>query len=290
MKKTNLIAAALLTVFASVAGTLAVTDMFSDLDKGHYAYDAFMWANEKGLITGYENGDAGADDALTRGQMAVVLMRYNDYMMKNMEEMDKMMMEMKEDMMMEDDKMMEEEMGMTVKGYNLTDSFTLSPGLLIVHTDDASVDFEGGMIPAEMEALVEWGDPAELKTLLEGMEGVMAVYQSDAMPAGEMAEWMIDEMDESYHVSFLSMIVESNDGYVYATAPLMEGEMAMAMAYDGGTEENSDLASGFEGGQPDGTKTAEENMNAGTPTEPQENVMLHEQVAEGTELFKLMVE
>ena len=38
--------------------------------------DAIIWANEAGVITGYENGLFGVNDPITREQMATMMYRY----------------------------------------------------------------------------------------------------------------------------------------------------------------------------------------------------------------------
>lgn len=57
----------------------AYTDKFADVPAGMWYTDAIMWANEKGIITGYAEGDFGTDDLITREQMATILHRYAVY-------------------------------------------------------------------------------------------------------------------------------------------------------------------------------------------------------------------
>jgi diketogulonate reductase-like aldo/keto reductase/flavodoxin len=49
---------------------------FSDVASGAWYADAVAWASEKGIMSGYGNGMFGANDAITREQMATILWRY----------------------------------------------------------------------------------------------------------------------------------------------------------------------------------------------------------------------
>ena len=58
------------------------TDKFPDVDSvGGSWYAGYVgWASENGIITGYDNGNFGPSDPVTREQMAVIIMRYVDYL------------------------------------------------------------------------------------------------------------------------------------------------------------------------------------------------------------------
>jgi hypothetical protein len=49
---------------------------FGDVD-GQWYSDAVLWAAEMGVVSGYNNGDFGANDNMTREQMATILYRYS---------------------------------------------------------------------------------------------------------------------------------------------------------------------------------------------------------------------
>lgn len=49
---------------------------FSDVESGEYYADAVAWAAENGIVNGYGGGKFGPEDAITREQMAVILMNY----------------------------------------------------------------------------------------------------------------------------------------------------------------------------------------------------------------------
>jgi hypothetical protein len=49
---------------------------FDDVAAGKWYTDAVVWAAEQGIVKGYGNGQFGPEDAITREQMAVILMNY----------------------------------------------------------------------------------------------------------------------------------------------------------------------------------------------------------------------
>lgn len=63
---------AVLTSLVSFTG-IASADTFPDVDSDHYAYDAVDEASDEGWMTGYDNGNFGVDDTLTRAQAAKIL-------------------------------------------------------------------------------------------------------------------------------------------------------------------------------------------------------------------------
>ncbi|MBE7026078.1 MAG: S-layer homology domain-containing protein [Ruminococcaceae bacterium] len=49
---------------------------FADVGKGEWYSDSVMWAAEKGIVKGYEDGSFGVDGNMTREDLAVILYRY----------------------------------------------------------------------------------------------------------------------------------------------------------------------------------------------------------------------
>ena len=63
---------------------VTATSKFMDVkDKNEWYYKAVVWATEKGIVHGYENGNFGANDNITREQLAVILNHYAKYKGKN---------------------------------------------------------------------------------------------------------------------------------------------------------------------------------------------------------------
>lgn len=52
------------------------TNAFSDVPRGAWYTDAVIWANQNGVVSGYNNGTFGGDGTLTREQLASMLYRY----------------------------------------------------------------------------------------------------------------------------------------------------------------------------------------------------------------------
>ena len=52
---------------------------FPDVPDGEWYSDAVAWAGEKEIVNGYDNGNYGPNDPMTREQMAVILYRYAAY-------------------------------------------------------------------------------------------------------------------------------------------------------------------------------------------------------------------
>ena len=69
----------LATVLYRLAGSPAVTgsDAFTDTSDGAWYSDAVLWASQEGIISGYGNGLFGANDPVTREQIATILWRYS---------------------------------------------------------------------------------------------------------------------------------------------------------------------------------------------------------------------
>jgi len=68
----------------SVAAILFGSDVFPDVRSGMYYDDAIGELSAAGIINGYDNGNFGPDDFVTRGQVAVLMMRLRDDMVSQM--------------------------------------------------------------------------------------------------------------------------------------------------------------------------------------------------------------
>ena len=78
--------AMVVTTLYRIAGSPAVngTNKFSDVEEGSWYYDAVIWANENGIVLGYDNGKFGTDDNITREQFATIMYRYAKMQNPNM--------------------------------------------------------------------------------------------------------------------------------------------------------------------------------------------------------------
>lgn len=70
--------AMVVTSLYRIAGSPEVsgTNNFSDVEEGAWYYDAVTWASENGIVLGYENGNFGTNDNITREQFATIMYRY----------------------------------------------------------------------------------------------------------------------------------------------------------------------------------------------------------------------
>lgn len=59
--------------FGCDGGALCATHRFADVDQGEWYHDAIDWAIGSGAMNGYDSGDFGPNDVLSRSQMACVL-------------------------------------------------------------------------------------------------------------------------------------------------------------------------------------------------------------------------
>lgn len=59
--------------------TLMSGNIFTDVSSGDWYEKAVVWANGKGIVTGYGNGKFGPNDPITREQLAAIMYRYADY-------------------------------------------------------------------------------------------------------------------------------------------------------------------------------------------------------------------
>ena len=82
---TKLTRGMLVTILHRMEGkpTVNVENKFKDVYKSQYYYDAVKWAASKGIVHGYDNGNFGPDNTITRQDLAVILRNYAQYKGKN---------------------------------------------------------------------------------------------------------------------------------------------------------------------------------------------------------------
>lgn len=52
------------------------SEKFKDVESGKWYSDAIIWAEEEGIVSGYDNGKFGTNDKITREQISVMLYKY----------------------------------------------------------------------------------------------------------------------------------------------------------------------------------------------------------------------
>lgn len=181
----------------------------------------------------------------------------------------------------QNEEMVSEEISYSVTINNLSDSQPLSPGVFIVHDKNMTLNFNGKLSPKEFESLSEYGSNTALVTSLTGLPGIARVYAIDApiLPGESTTIEVKIPKEGEFLLSGVQMAVGSNDGFALIGAIRLDGKEITVVGenFDNGTEENTELGSGFEGGQPDPSKGAE-NIENGTPTDPQAPVSAHPQL------------
>lgn len=172
---------------------------------------------------------------------------------------------------------------------NVSD-YTISPGVLVVHDRNFSMNFLGGYIPTEYESLSEVGDPSAVVASLKNLSGVYDVFEVSLLEPQNDQIFDFFVGDPKALISYMAMIVPTNDGVVWLNSfPLYNesGEQQwgsiLAEVLDMGTEENSPIGSGFDGGQPDLSRGAE-NIGNGTPTS--DTVRHHPQFYEDSSIVR----
>jgi len=128
---------------------------------------------------------------------------------------------------------------------NLTRGVVFTPVLVAAHEPSVQPFQAGTMASVELEILAEGGDPGPLAALLLTLPEVFDGHVSDGpVPPGETATVRVRTRGQADHVSLLAMLVPTNDGFVALnTVPGPKGNkssMFTAVAYDAGTEANSE--------------------------------------------------
>ena len=149
--------------------------------------------------------------------------------------------------------------------------YAISPGVAVVHSDPFLMSFLDTQAPAEYESLAEVGDPSAVIAMMKNNPSVYQVRKVGALEPGEQRTINFAEAPEDAVVSYMAMIVQTNDGVVWLDSfPLHhdeelgeQGDQIWVTMLDMGTEENSPIGSGFAGGQPDPARGAE-NVDNGT--------------------------
>ena len=65
-------------MFATTAASAAMGGVFGDVPEDHVFAHAIEWAKDNGLVVGYDNGDFGPEDSVTRGQLSAIMKRYHE--------------------------------------------------------------------------------------------------------------------------------------------------------------------------------------------------------------------
>ena len=156
-----------------------------------------------------------------------------------------------------------------------TSKYHIAPGVFVLHNPNFSMNFLDETAPKRYEALAEIGDPSGVLIALRENPDVygafdIALIEPEGVQSIEIPEGKINN---NTMMSYMAMIVETNDGVVWLNSvPLhtdagaAQQESVITEILDMGTEKNAPIGSGFTGGQPDLNRDDAENINNGTPT------------------------
>ena len=139
---------------------------------------------------------------------------------------------------------------------NLTKAQTFTPTLVTSHQPGVTLFTAGDLTqPAgdALEALAEGGETTMLADLLAMGPRVNDIAVAEAVPPGESRMVMVANGEDYRYLSLAAMLVPTNDAFVAlnnVTGPKEDGELAVfyPLAYDAGTEPNSELCDDIPGG------------------------------------------
>ncbi len=140
-----------------------------------------------------------------------------------------------------------------IKVTNLTHGIYFTPLLITAHTSDAHLYKLGMAASEDLQKVAEGGD-------ISGFSSTLATINADSSenPAGGLlapgasTETMLSTADGNVHLSIVSMLLPTNDGFVGLDSwsiPDEPGTYTVYLnGYDAGTEANSEIING--GGMP----------------------------------------
>ena len=150
-----------------------------------------------------------------------------------------------------------------------TSKYPVASGVVIVHGPDFSLSLLGQTVPAPYESLAEVGDPTAVAGFLQGLPGVYDVFESNFLDSRESQRFVVPFFAENALLSYVAMIVPTNDGVVWLNGEPLYGVDGtpqyggfVAEVLDMGFEQNSPIGSGFAGGQLDLSR-GDENIDNG---------------------------
>ena len=144
----------------------------------------------------------------------------------------------------------------------------ISPGIILPHIDEGVLWVSGGTSGSALELLAEVGNPSALIDALNGQ------LIGEIAPGGSASIEIV--IENEVYLSTASMLVATNDSFVGLNSVILwnedhspiESQTIELNAYDAGTEANTELGSGFDGGQPDPSRGAENLDNGEATSEP----------------------
>lgn len=177
-----------------------------------------------------------------------------------------------------DDAKMKDVVTYQVKITNMTEGQPLSPPVVASHSPDMHVWEEGEKASKGVQMIAEDGKTDKLVEELKGKATDIAAAKMEEkiMPGKSMT--MMIKCKPGDVISAVTMLAATNDGFTGLDGcQAKDGEMKEAMAYDGGTEENTEKKS----------DVPAPSMGKGrAPTEPQQPIQIHPGITGQADLDK----
>jgi hypothetical protein len=149
---------------------------------------------------------------------------------------------------------------------NLTSMQALSPPIIVTHPASVHAWQMGQTASEGVELVAEEGMNNKLAAEVSGVATDSAMGSGPLMPGKSVTLRVMAHSDDV--LSSATMLVQTNDGFTgLDNAPLRDGSLE-TMAYDAGTEDNTEIAAHVPGPPFNG-------HNAGVATNPRGTIMMH---------------
>lgn len=183
--------------------------------------------------------------------------------------------------------------------------YPVSPGVLVFHNQNFSMNFLGGQAPKEYESFAEVGDPKTVIALIQEDPNVHIVFGAGGVEPRTTQEIVIPlpavrDYDDA-RMSYMARVEETNDGVVWLNGhPIsalydeessqIQQKRIVTEIIDMGTEQNAPIGSGFSGGQPDPSRGVENIDNGIATSEPvQHHPQFYEDDAVSNEVIQINI-
>jgi len=177
---------------------------------------------------------------------------------------------------------MAQELSITVT--NLTQGLHFTPILTSAHTSDNHIFMSGEAATAELQMMAEGGDISGLVSILGNADANNSENPAAGLLApGMSATYTLTNDSANTHLSMVTMILPSNDGFVGLDSweiPTEAGTYSINLnAYDAGTEANNELrgsgAPGMSGMPVPPPLEASYGINGTGITDTESNTLVH---------------
>lgn len=173
---------------------------------------------------------------------------------------------------------------LSITATNLTQGLHFTPILTTAHASDSHIFMVGEAATAELQAMAEGGDISGLVSMLSNADANNSENPAAGLLApGMSTTYTLTNDTANTHLSFATMVLPSNDGFVGLDSweiPTEAGTYTIMLnAYDAGTEANNELrgsgAPGMPGMPVPPPLETSYGMNGTGVTDTESNTMVH---------------